>query len=446
MLNCVVFLGALAYLGPFMGSSPSDNEGYLPAFRHRDFRLYWFSQFVSHCGVWMQIMAQSWALYDITGSAIGVGLNGLFRAAPSFGLGFFGGAFADRYERKRIVLVATSIQAFLSFILACLAFTDNLTAWSIYLVTMANATVQAVGSPAQSAMLPSLIPRSALGNAVAMNSILFRGSALIGPALGGIIISTWGIGGAYTANSLSSLAVVFALPFIRITSVGNAGRTQLLRSIVEGLDYVRHQPVICGALLLEAFASFFSLNQVFLTIFAKDVLRVGASGFGLMQSARGIGSITGAIALVLMGNFRHPGRTLYILGTIHVLTYLLFSYSRVWPLSLLLLLILGISDTMWGTTRNVIFQYSSTEGMRGRVMSISQMTFRGLNHLGQAPTGIFIALLGGRLAVFSAGLVIGGSMLWTNFLYPGLKRFVLHQGVTESPTERKERPVEKGKV
>ncbi len=412
--------------------SPSPSaDGYFPAFRHRDFSLYWSSQFIAHCGVWMQIMAQSWALYEITGSAIGVGLNGLFRAAPSFGFGFFGGVFADRYERKIIVLVTTSIQVILSFILAALAFTDTLTAWSIYLITAANATVQAIGSPAQSAMLPSLIPRGALANAVAMNSILFRGSALIGPALGGIIITTWGIGGAYAANSLFHLAVVFTLPFIRATSVGSAGRTQLVRSVIEVLNYVRRQPVICGALLLEAFASFFSLNQVFLTVFAKDILQVGAGGFGLMQSARGVGSITGALVLIFMGNFRHPGKTLYVLGTIHVVTYLLFAYSRVWPFSLLLLLILGISDTMWGTTRNVIFQYSSAEGMRGRVMSISQMTFRGLNHLGQAPTGLFISLLGGRWAVFSAGLLIGGSLIWTNNLYPGLKRFIFAESGPE---------------
>ena len=144
-----------------------------------------------------------------------------------------------------------------------------------------------------------------------------------------------------------------------------------------------------------------------------------------MQSARGIGSVTGALFLIFMGNFRRPGRTLYILGTIHVLTYLLFAHSHIWPLSLFLLVVLGMSDTMWGTTRNVIFQYSSMESMRGRVMSISQMTFRGLNHLGQAPTGMSIAFLGGRLAVFLAGILIGGSMLCTNFLYPGLKRFVL---------------------
>lgn len=178
---------------------------------------------------------------------------------------------------------------------------------------------------------------------------------------------------------------------------------------------------------MEAFASFFSLNQVFLTVFAKDILQVGASGFGLMQSARGVDSIAGALALIFMGNFRQPGKALYVLGTIHVLPYILFAYSRVWPFSLLLLLILGMSDTMWGTTRNVIFQYSSVEGMRGRVMSISQMTFRGLNHLGQTPAEFFISLLGGRWAVFSSGLVIGGTLVWTNYLYPGLKRFIFEE-------------------
>ncbi len=110
--------------------SPSADD-YFPAFRHRDFRLYWFSQFIAHCGVWMQILAQSWALYEITGSAIGVGLNGLFRAAPSFGFGFFGGAFADRYERKSIVLVTTSIQVILSFILA-LFLSVGIVLWGLF--------------------------------------------------------------------------------------------------------------------------------------------------------------------------------------------------------------------------------------------------------------------------------------------------------------------------
>ena len=372
-------------------------------------------------------MAQSWALYEITGSAVGVGLNGLFRAGPSFGFGFFGGAFADRYDRKRIVLVSTVIQVLLSFFLAWLAFTNALTAWSIYIVTAVNATVQAVGSPAQSALLPSLIPRSALANAVAMNSILFRGGALIGPAIGGVIIAAGGIGGAYAVNGLLHIVAIITLLFIRVTSMGGAGRTHLVRSIVEGMNFVRRQEVICGALLLEAFASFFSLNQVFLTIFAKDILQVGASGFGLMQAARGVGSVAGALLLIYMGNFQRPGRILYILGGIHVLSYLFFAYSHWWPFTLFLLLVLGMTDTMWGTTRNVIFQYSSTEGMRGRVMSISQMTFRGLNHLGQVPSGFFISLLGGRWTVFSAGLVICGSLLGTNALYPGLKRYVMEQ-------------------
>ncbi len=406
-------------------------QGYFPAFRHRDFRLYWTGQFISHCGVWMQIMAQSWALYEITGSAIGVGLNGLFRAVPTISFGFFGGVFADRYERKRIVLVTTLIQVVLSSTLAVLAFTDSLTAWSIYLLTAVNATVQAGGSPAQSALIPSLIPRGALANAVAMNSILFRGSALIGPALGGIIISASGIGGAFGANALFHLAMAVTLPFIRTTSFGGGGRAHLGRSVVEGLTYVRRQPVICGALLLEAFASFFALNQVILIVFAKDIFQVGAGGFGLMQSARGVGSIAGAMFLIFIGNFRQPGKTLYILGIMHVLTYVLFAYSHVWAFSLFLLLVLGMTDTMWGTTRNVIFQYSSTEGMRGRVMSISQMTFRGLNHLGQAPTGFFISLFGGRWAVFLAGIVIGGSVAWTNYLYPGLKRYVLEEKAPE---------------
>ena len=442
----VVFSRVVAYLDPSMARPSAPSEGYFPAFRYRDFQLYWTSQFISCCGVWMQIMAQSWALYEITGSAVGVGLNGLFRAVPSFGLGFFGGALADRYERKRILLIATALQMFASLILAWLAFTHSLTAWSIYLLTAANATVQAAGSPAQSALFPSLVPKSALGNAVAMHSILFRGSALIGPALGGIVIAVSGIAGAFAANALSYLLVVLTLPFVRTTSVGGVGKSHLMRNVVDGLAYVRSQPAICGALLLEGTVSFFSLNHVVLTVFAKDILQVGVSGFGLMQSARGVGSLAGALVIILMGNFRRPGRTLFVLGVFHVMTFLSFAYSHVWTLSLFLLVTSGLTDTVWGTTRNLIFQYSSTENMRGRVMSISQMTFRGLNHLGQAPTGLIIALVGGRWAVGLSGLTIGGALVWTNYLYPGLKRFILEPRPAEPQPEIEVEPIVEQKI
>lgn len=375
----------------------------------------------------MQILAKSWALYEITGSAVGLGLNGLFRAIPDLLLGFYGGAIADRYDRKRIILFSEFMQTILASALAAIAFSGNLKAWHIYLFTVLNATVETAGSPARSALLPSLIPKAALSNAVTMHSILFRASSLIGPAIGGVVISATGIGGAFAANGCGYLLAALMFLFVKATSVGGIKQGRLTRGIFEGVTYIRSRPVICGALAVEAAVSFFAVNQVVLTVFAKDILQVGASGFGLMQSARGVGAVAGAVFLIFYGTFRNQGKSLYLFAILHALMFVVFAYSKAWHFSLFLLAAMGLIETVWGITRNIIFQHASTEGMRGRVMSVAHLTFRGLNHLGQAPAGYLISVFGGRWAVFLFGFVIAGTTAWTNYLYPELRRFVLDE-------------------
>lgn len=189
--------------------------GRLAAFRYRDFRLFWLSLFVSNVGTWMQMTATNWLLYQLTDSAFQLGLNGIFRAVPAIFLGLISGTFADRYDRKRLLLWTQLALALLTLGLAILDHSGSITAWQIYAFTFISAAVGSFDGPARQALFPSLVPRSALPNAVALNSVLWKGAALLGPSLGGIAISLLGTSGAFYANAASFLAVVIALMMMR---------------------------------------------------------------------------------------------------------------------------------------------------------------------------------------------------------------------------------------
>ena len=279
-------------------SAPS---GRLAAFRYRDFRLFWLSLFISNIGSWMQMTATNWLLYELTGSALKLGLNGVFRAIPAIALGLISGTFADRYDRRKLLLATQLILAGLSLGLGLLDYAGHIQAWQIYLFTFISSSVGSFDGPARQALFPSLVPRAVLPNAVALNSLLWKGAALIGPTLGGIAIAAMGTSGAFFANAASFLAVVMALMLMRAASPAQEKRRDFLGETKAGFSYIVSQPIILGLTVMEAFASVFGLDHAMLTILASDVFRVGASGFGFLLSARGVGAVVGSSVFIAMG-------------------------------------------------------------------------------------------------------------------------------------------------
>src|SRR5262245_53236227 len=294
--------------------TPSDPReiGRLAAFHYRDFRLFWISLFVSNIGTWMQMTATNWLLYQLTNSPMQLGLNGVFRALPAIGFGLVSGTFADRYDRRRLMLWTQLLLGLLAFGLGGLDHSGHVQPWQIYAFTFLSSAVGSFDGPARQALFPSLVPRAILPNAVALNSLLWKGAALLGPTLGGVAISLMGTAGAFYANGASFLVVVAALLLMRTSASARPRHYDFLSETKAGFSYIVSRPIVLGVTVMEAFASVFGLDHAMLTILASDVFRVGAHGFGFMQSCRGVGAVIGSSLFIAMGQRPEQGKILIV--------------------------------------------------------------------------------------------------------------------------------------
>jgi MFS family permease len=403
-------------------SNPTE-VGRLAAFRYRDFRLFWISLFVSNIGTWMQMTATNWLLYQLTDSPVQLGLNGVFRAIPAISLGLISGTFADRYDRKRLLLSTQLVLALVTLGLAVLDHSGNIQAWQIYAFTFVSASVGSFDGPARQALFPSLVPRAVLPNAVALNSLLWKGAALLGPTLGGIAISLMGTSGAFYANAASFLAVVIALLLMRTSSSARQRQRDFLSETKAGFSYIVSQPVILGVMIMEGVSSVFGLDNAMLTIFASDILQVGAGGFGLLQSARGLGAVIGSSLFIAMGHRSDQGKILFYSAILYGTGFAFFGLSSSFLLSLGLIAFVGATDTIWSASRSTILQLITPEKFRGRVMGVFQLSNRGLHPLGQTETGLVVPLMGAPAATFFGGLLVSAVTLITAWRVPEIAKF-----------------------
>ena len=367
--------------------------------------------------------ATNWLLYQLTDSPLQLGLNGVFRAIPSITVGLISGTFADRYDRRWLLLWTQTVLGLLAFSLGLLDHTGNIQAWQIYAFTFLSATAGSLDAPARQALFPLLVPRPILPNAVALNSLLWKGAALLGPSLGGIAISLMGTAGAFYANAASFFAVVIALVLMRTSSKVNRKRRHFLTETKAGFSYIVSQPLILGIMIMEAVSSVFGLDHAMLTIFASDILRAGADGFGLLLSARGLGAVIGSSAFIALGQRPRQGRILFVSALIYGAGFAAFGLSTSLLVSLALLVFVGGADAVWSAARATILQMTTPEGFRGRVMGVFQLSNRGLHPLGQMETGLVVPLMGARAAIVCGGLLVSLVTLLTASRVPGIPRF-----------------------
>jgi MFS family permease len=409
--------------------------GRLAAFRYRDFRLFWFSLFVSNVGTWMQMTATNWLLYQLTDSPFQLGLNGIFRAVPAIFLGLISGTFADRYDRKRLLLLTQVALALLTLGLAILDNSGSIQAWQIYAFTFISAAVGSFDGPARQALFPSLVPRSALPNAIALNSLLWKGAALIGPSLGGIAISLLGTSGAFYANAASFLVVVIALIMMRSSTARAEKRHDFFAEVKDGFTYMVSKPIILGIMVMEAVSSVFGLDNAMLTIFASDVFQVGAHGFGFLQSSRGLGAVIGSSLFIGMGRQPAQGNILMIAAILYGLCFAVFGVAPSFVLAVILLAMVGATDAIWSAARGTILQLTTPERFRGRVMGVFQLSNRGLHPLGQTETGLMVPLIGARETTVVGGLLVSAVTLMVAWRIPSIARFRWDEGEDRGGSE-----------
>ena len=339
-----------------------------------------------------------WQVYELTGSALLLGLSGLARAAPHMVLSLVGGVVADRLNRVRLIQAGQAANAILILTLAVLALAGVVEVWHLYVITFLNSAFTAVTQPARTALIPSLVPQANLVNAVALNATIGQTSQIIGPALAGAAIATVGLGSVYLLNGLVYLAAMAAIVGVVSSTVTSQTSESPWLSFKQGITFVRSKPVIISLLLLDVGATGLGSYRALLPIFA-EALGAGATGYGLLSAAPGIGSLLGAGVMLSLGDMKYKGLyTVFgVLGYCGALA--LLGLSPWFPLALVASALLGTTNSIQMIPRNTVILAISPDSLRGRVEAFRSMLAGGAPPLGYTLSGGLAAVLGAPLAV-----------------------------------------------
>ncbi len=414
-----------------MTSEPSP----IVALRHRNFRLLWLGQLVSMSGSTMQTAAILWhvsLLVDPEHKGIALGLVGLARVLPVVGFSMVSGVIADVYDRRRVMLVTQGMMAVLAAVLAVLTVRGLSTVWPIYVLAALSSAAGAFDGPARQALIPNLVPREHLANAIGLNTIMFQVASVTGPSIGGILIAVSGVAAVYWLNAASFLFVIGALVAMRglvprEVRPGHPAPEVSLRAAWEGLRFVFGAPIIRSSMLLDFFATFFSSATALLPIYAQDILQVGAHGYGWLYAAPSAGALLASAAMVrLVDRVERRGAILLLTVASYGLATVAFGISQQFWLTLVCLALTGATDTVGMVLRNVIRQMETPDHIRGRMVGVNMVFFMGGPQLGELEAGLVANWFGAPFSVVSGGVGCLAAVAWIAARTPDLRRYRRH--------------------
>lgn len=391
------------------------------ALQSRNFRLLWFGLLVSNAGTWMASTAEGWLVTDLAPgrAAFWLGVIAAGFAVPMLALPPLGGAIADRVPRLKLLwLVQISYLAF-SATLAILTVTGLVNVWFLVAYAFANGVILAFDSPVRHALLPDLVTREQLTSAVSLNSVAFTGAALVGPAIAGMLIPIIGVGGVFILNAASCLATLWALS--RIRGVPQHGRGSeiepagVLRSIGQGVAYVRRSALLSGLLTVAVVTGIFARSYgPLLAVFARDEFRVGSEAFGFLVAAGGLGTLAGAFGLAGRGDVERRGRWVMAATLLQATLLLAFATSPWYALALPLLILIGVANAISGALTATLIQLAVPNELRGRIMSLYMLTLIGVPSAGSLLLGTTADAFGVRIAVGGGALIV---LLLTSLIF-----------------------------
>ncbi len=386
------------------------------ALNHRNYRLFFTGQGISLIGMWIQLIAMSWLVYRLTNSAFLLGVTGFLGMIPTFLLAPFTGVLTDRWDRRRILLITQSLSMIQAFVLATLDLTGIIRIWHLFILIPSLGIVNALDAPARQSFVVELVERREdLGNAIALNSFLFNGARLVGPSIGGILISILGEGICFLLNGLSFLSVIVALLAMRIVSENRGSQGKQMWSVLkEGFNYTFGFAPIRFILFLLGLASLMGMPfTVLMPVFAKDILHGGPQTLGFLMASSGVGAVTGALYLASRRSVLGLGRIIAIASGVFGIGLIGFSLSHILWLSLLLLVIVGFGMMVQMASSNTVIQTMVDDDKRGRVMSFFMMSMMGMAPFGSLLAGFLASKIGA-----SGTLIIGGtSCILGSFLF-----------------------------
>jgi len=384
----------------------------LAALRSRNYVLYLVGHFTSQTGAWVEQTAVSWILYELTGSALLLGLAGLARAAPTIALALIGGAVADRLPRRAMLYCTESLMFVNSLAIGALAWSGRLEYWHLYALSFVNGTLSAFSVPARQALFAGLVPRTAMQSAVTFNAVAVRCGVLIGPSIGGAALAYGSYALPFWINAVSFIGMLAALAAMRLSPMPthDSAPGTLWQGMREGLQFVWDHAPLRVALALEIVSGLFGHNITLITIIAKDVLRTDAQGLGWLLSALGAGGMCAMLFMVVAQLTRHMRVILYA-GAVYCALLAAFALSPWLALSVVLLFLLGTCDGIWGVNRNTLAQTLVPDVLRGRVMSVVVLSTRGSAPLGRLQAGFVADLVGAPAATLVGAAVIAAAIV-----------------------------------
>lgn len=378
--------------------------------KHRNYQLFFAGQLISLIGTWMQTVAESWLVYRLTGSSALLGISAAASQIPVFIFAPLGGATADRVNRHRIIVTTQAISMVLPLILAALTFTGTVRVWHVFVLAGCLGVVNAFDLPARQAFLMDMVGREDLINAIAMNSSMFNGARVVGPAVAGLLVAAVGEGWCFLLNGVSYVAVITGLLLMKapaFTRPANQGSPW--RDVVDGFRFAGGTAPIRALLMLVAAVSFLGLPySVLMPVFADDILHGGARGLGFLMGATGLGALAGALVVASRDGVRGLGRWVALAAGAFGVSLMLFSLSRTFWLSGSLLVISGAGVMVQLTSSNTLLQAMSPDHLRGRVMSVYSMMFMGMAPIGSLCAGWLAERIGAphTVAIGGAGCVL----------------------------------------
>jgi predicted MFS family arabinose efflux permease len=371
------------------------------AFQYRDFRLMWFGACTSSIGTWMQIVAQGWLIYRLSHSAFLLALDQFLGGIPIFLFSLIGGVVADRVERRKILLVSQYIQMGSATLLTILVTGELVQVWHILCLSFVSGLAQAFGGPAYQALIPTLVDRDDMPNAIALNSTQFNLAVTVGPALGGLALAKLGEKWCFGLNAISFLAPVISLSVISARFLPQSTTETMLSSLKQGIKFVRRQPSMEALIVLAFCMTALSMPmRTYLPVFVKDIFHRGPETYGNLLSLMGLGSICGSLIVAERGNIVRKGRFALTMLICLGVGISAFSLSKSLPLSYSMLVIVGASMMAVFATVTSLVQLITTNEMRGRVMSVYNCAFRGGMPIGNLLSGWLVP-------IFSAPVVLG---------------------------------------
>jgi len=371
------------------------------AFQYRDFRLMWFGACTSSIGTWMQIVAQGWLIYRLSHSAFLLALDQFLGGIPIFLFSLIGGVVADRVERRKVLLGSQWVQMFSATLLTVLVATGLVHVWHILCLSFISGFAQAFGGPAYQALIPTLVEKEDMPNAIALNSIQFNVAVMVGPALAGQALAKLGEKWCFGLNALSFLAPILSLSLITTRFLPVKTSESMFTSLKEGIKFTRKQSSMEALIVLAFCMTALAMPmRTYIPVFVKDIFRRGPETYGNLLSLMGLGSILGSLAIATAGNMRRKG--LVALGALFSLGAGIsaFALSKSLPFSGVVLVLVGASMMAVFATVSSLVQLITTNEMRGRVMSVYNFAFRGGMPMGNLLSGWLVPM-------FTAPVVLG---------------------------------------